>query len=171
MPEIRLEQVLHDADSAAPPPPLRPDLAERVLRRGRWRSTGRRIATAAILTALIGPLVWRSRPPAVSPVAKASTPSNIAENVQAAIAEQTVLAMSRDRAESMPTPDLTIDSAVRAYEQSDETAGFLVMAGDEMARKPASAELAADDYRQVIRHFPQTRWAAEASDRLRRLRL
>jgi hypothetical protein len=169
MGEDKLGQFLRQADAVSATPAIRPDLAEHVIRRGRRRAATRRAATTAALIALASPLLWQRRPAPPAPVAAVPSITPAADR-QETIAEATAQAIVRDRARQSPPGDLGINPQVLANVQLDEAAGFLVRAGDEMAGNPAEIGLAADDYRQVIRHFPQSRWADEARNRLRELR-
>ncbi len=178
----RWHDLLQQADDDDGPPPTLPaDLAARAVRRLAARR--RRIivltsAAAALLVVAVLPLVrlagrgltppGSARPtPQIAPrgadlselTAEADSRRNVARHM-------TVLCRQTERMAALQAEIAQPDPVERARVEMDQTALVLVRQGDHLQRDLGLGAPAADSYRQAIRLFPDSSWAAEAREKL-----
>jgi len=181
--EEQIKNLLEDADRAAGPPQYGPIRAGEI----RWRLRRRRsiaiaapAAAAAVL--LCGVALWNRRPhpqePAAEPQERIASLEEQVRQLQAQTATtmrlvQEVLAKERQerrlaalQAELASIPD----PAQELQRQAEKTAFRLVYQADRMIREMNQTESAVETYEQVIRLFPQNRWADVARERLAQIR-
>ncbi len=179
----RIKNLLEDADQAAGPPRYKAvrtcDIRAQLRRR---RSIAVAASTAAAAVLLCGLALWsgRSRPaePAAEPQeriasleeqvqqlrAQTETTMRLVQEVLAKDRQERRLAALQAELASIPDP------AEELQRQADETAFTLVYQADRMIREMNQTESALEAYEQVIRLFPQNRWADVARERLARIR-
>ncbi len=183
MNEEQIKSLLEDADRAAGPPQYGAVRARDIrlrLRRRRSIAIAAPAAAAAIL--LCGVALWNRRPHPQEPAAEPQERIASLEEQVRQLQEQTettmrlvqeVLAKERQerrlaalQAELASIPD----PAQELQRQADKTAFTLVYQADRMIRELDQTESAVETYEQVIRLFPENRWADVARERLAQIR-
>ncbi len=179
--EIR--ELLECADRAAGQPSYGPVSAawvRRQVRRRRLKSIVVPVSAAAVL--LVGLGIWgiatRTRTPAVQREERIASLEQQVEQLQAQTQAalklvQDVLAQDRQqqRLDALEAELASIrDPREQMQEQADRTALTLLYQADRFYREMKQTQSAVETYEQVIRVFPQSRWADEARDRLARIR-
>jgi hypothetical protein len=178
----RWHDLLRQADDDAGPPPTLPaNLAACAVRRLAARR--RRIivltsAAAALLVVALLPLVHLAgrgpTPPDTAHPAPTIAPRGAdlsaltaeADSRRAVARQVTELCRQDDRIAALQAEIAQPDPVERARAEVDQTALVLVRQGDRLQRDLGLAAPAADSYRQAIRLFPASSWAAEAREKL-----
>ena len=183
MSEERIRELLQDADRAAGSPLFgqikATDLRQR-LRRRRLVRLGMPATAAAVLLLGLGTWTLHSRPeaPASPPPDKIAS---LEEQVRQLRAQtdaalqlvHEVLAQERQqqRLAALEAELASISDPREEIErQVDKTAFVLVYEADQLYRELNETESAVEAYEQVIRLFPQNRWANVARQRLAEIR-
>lgn len=183
MNEEQIKSLLEDADRAAGPPQYGAVRACDIrLRRRRRRSIAIAVPAAAAAVFVCGVALWNARS---EPEKRAPKPqeriASLEEQVRQ-LQEQTeatmrlvqeVLAKERqDRRLAALHAELAQipDPAQELQRQAEKTAFTLVYQADRMIREMNQTESAVETYEQVIRLFPQNRWADVARERLAQIR-
>jgi tetratricopeptide (TPR) repeat protein len=179
----RIRNLLEDVDRAAGPPRYGPVRARDIRRRYHRR---RRIAiavpafVAAVL--LFGVALWQLHPQgeehATGQQDRIASLEDRIDQLQAQTDAtlrlvQDVLAKERQeqRLEALQAELASIpDPAERLEQQADKTAFTLVYQADRLYRELNQTESAVEAYEQVIRLFPENRWADVARERLSEIR-
>ena len=173
MKDADIKALLDEADAAIGRPPVRENLAAVVLARGRRRRVVRRaIALAALGLAAIPVIRMASvqkapAPPVViaPPGVQGAMPGPLAALVAQKTADDILLGRRQERA----MRDVPADPVVELRIELDDTAAFLIAAGDAISRDPGGGPEAAEDYLEVEQCFPGTAWARTAAQRMRQL--
>ena len=181
-----LRELLQCADAAAPPlAPLPGDLAarvhRRVLRHRRLRhlALGSLTAAAAVVVLSLGGLFWGRRPPVEPGNAPPPAAANAA-NWRADLAVLEAAAAAHTQAAKLITaaaharrvlataarPTRVPAPPHRARAEVEQAAQPLVEHGAELERELKSPQPAVNVFREVVRLFPNTAWAAVARDKL-----
>jgi tetratricopeptide (TPR) repeat protein len=183
MSDKQLRELLQDADRAAGPPRFAPlsaaDCRRRIHRRKVvWLAVP--AAAAAIL--LFGLGLWGPRFHAPTPAPQQDgTIASLQEQVKQLQAQtdsalrlvHEVLAQDRRRQEqaALDTELASIPNAAEEIEQQvDKTAFVLVYEADKLYHELNQTESAVEAYEQVIRLFPNNRWAHVARERLAKIK-
>ncbi|MDI6449883.1 hypothetical protein [Anaerobaca lacustris] len=183
MNEEQVRNLLEDADRAAGPPQYGMVRARDIrLRLRRRRSITIAVPTAAAAVLLCGVALWNQHQQPAEPAAEPQERiASLEEQVQQLRAQtetamrlvQEVLAKDRQerrlaalQAELASIPD----PAEELQRQAEKTAFTLVYQADRMIGEMNQIESAVEAYEQVIRLFPQNRWADVARERLARIR-
>lgn len=183
MNEEQIQSVLKDADRAAGPPRYclvgAGDIRRRYRRR-RLVAMGVPAAAAAVLLLCFALWPLRSQPdePVIGPQDRIASLEEQVQQLQAQTEAtmrliQEVLAKERQErrlaalhAELASIPD----PAQELQRQAEKTAFALVYQADRMIGEMNQIESAVETYEQVIRLFPENRWAEVARERLARIR-
>jgi len=181
--EEQIKSLLEDADQTAGPPQYGAVRARDIrlrLRRRRSIAIAAPAAAAAIL--LCGVALWNRRPHPEGPAAEpqeriasleeqvqqlrtqTETTMRLVQEVLAKEQQERRLAALQAELASIPDP------AEELKRQADKTAFTLVYQADRMIRELNQTESAVEAYEQVIRLFPQNRWADVARERLAQIR-
>ena len=173
-----LEQLLREADAAAPPPAERiDDLGASVRTRAHRRRRNIRFAsgaTAAMILLLL--LLYRTRPPDAGVVANrpapASSPVDAARQMAllAAEAERRTAHVEKllaaERRAIQPRRKSGSDPVLALRREQDRAAYLLIYEAERLARMSNEKARAAEEYRRVLSLFPETHWASVARERL-----
>jgi hypothetical protein len=183
-----LHRLLQSADAADNPPPVAADLPQRVRqRRAAQAARARRAAVAAfaVSTVLLLSFVTRRENSSIpetpdSPAnstelaeirAKADALSAEIAGLERAIAEQqqsSRLAELAREYQSLLANRSSLDPADLAI---DQAAAMAICQGDFLWQELDAREAAANAYRSVVAHFPDSRWAVVANQKLNRLQM
>jgi hypothetical protein len=183
-----LGEWLRRADAAAGLPlPIQADLAERVRHQARRRRTTRAAAGAAAMVLLAVGAVWALWPlierptgngagPIVAATAEQAEIARLQEKVHrlqeevqwrtAAIERTLTLETQQRRLAELRRRAAEPDALDRLDQQTDQTAFTIIYQADRMYKELGLEARAVEDYRRVIRLFPETRWAEVARKRL-----
>lgn len=194
-----LESVLREAGrSAAKPPDARPDLADRVRQLHQRRRRARRAAATGVMGMLLlgSAVLWRLAPPGrlqtqdASVAGRASRPdettSLAAEQIERLRAEIARLDAEARRqryaAERMIRAEDLRNQMITRFQQALQQPDSLELAGIEMEKTAfllvdhaerraalAQNDAAENEYRRILRLFPDTRAAQTARRRLEQL--
>lgn len=182
MNDERIRNLLEDADRAAGPPrygPVRARDIRRQCHRRRRIAIAVPVSVAAVL--LFGVALLQLRPQgaeqAAGPQDRIASLEDRIEQLQAQTDAtlklvQDVLAKERQeqRLEALRAELACIpDPAEKLAQQADKTAFTLVYQADRFYRELNQAQSAIETYEQVIRLFPESRWADEARERLAKI--
>lgn len=178
MTEERIKELLRHADQAAGPPSfgwVTADGIRRRIRRRRFMWAGVPTAAAVLLTAF-GLWTLRTRDPNGVPQqqqqiasleeqvrqlqAQTDATLRLVQGMLAEERQQQRLAALEAELASIPDPLAELEK------QTDRTAFVLVYQADRLYRELNQTESAVEAYEQVIRLFPQNRWAEVARKRL-----
>ncbi len=183
MNDERIRPLLEEADQAAGPPRYRAVRVGEIRRRYRRRRMARwSMLAGAAAVVLFGIMLWNPQPRRVEPAPEREDRiASLEEQVRQLQSQteatlklvQDVLARERQqqRLEALRAELASIpDPAVTFQEQADKTAFTLVYQADRMLRELNQTESAVEAYEQVIRLFPQNRWADVARERLSQIR-
>jgi len=177
MKEDQLAGELREADAAFGPAPALPeDLHDRVVRRWRRRRVGRRLSVAAGLVAavatagtwlsLTGPTKTTGLPPeGVHPTASGIRALDAAADARLATVERMLVLGERRRALGAAAPAQAIDPVEAVRRQVDRSAYLILLRADRLYQVTGRRDAAIATYQQVIKTFPQTRWAEVARQR------
>ncbi len=183
MNDERIRELLVNADRAARPASFGPVTAAGIRRRvGRRRMTvvGRPAAAAAVLLFAVG--VWCVWPGTKKPASQGEQRIvSLEEQVkQLQVQTEATLTLVRDvlaqerqqqRLDALEAELASIrDPMEELREQADKTAFTLVYQANRFQRELNQTQSAVEAYEQVIRLFPQSRWANEARKKLAEIR-
>ncbi len=184
MNEHRIKEWLERVDRAAGPPAYGAVNAARIRRRVRRkqaRQVAYPLAVAAVL--LLGLGIWSvgTRTPQPSAPTGEERIASLEEQVRQLQARtesalrlvQDVLAQERqrERLDALEAELASIrDPIEQMRDQADRTAFTLVYQADRFQRELNQTQSAIEAYKQVIRLFPESRWADEARERLARIK-
>lgn len=166
-----LPQLLTDADSRLPKPPLQADLENRVIHRIRHRRVIRRSAAVALLVVAAIPVIviksgskpsQTAKSPSFAPPIAITQPKP--DRWEALVHEETADAMLRMQHERADPTATT--RRINIEMERLETAAVLLAAGDHFAHQGNSPQRAKDAYQRVVAFFPGTPCATTANQRL-----
>lgn len=179
----QIKSLLEDADRAAGPPRYKVVRACEIRARlRRRRSVAIAVPAAAAAVVLCGLALWNLRqqseePPAVPQERIASleeqvrqlqeqteTTMRLVQEVLAKERQERRLAALQAELASIPDP------AQELQRQAEKAAFALVYQADRMIGEMNQTQSAVETYEQVIRLFPENRWAEVARERLARIR-
>lgn len=183
MNDERIKNLLEDADRTAGPPRYKAvrtcDIRAQLRRR---RSIAVAASTAAAVVLLCGVALWNARS---EPEKRALEPQERIASLEEQVRQlqeqsettmrlvQEVLAKERQerRLAALHAELASIsDPAQELQRQAEKTAFALVYQADRMIGEMNQTESAVETYEQVIRLFPENRWADVARERLAQIR-
>lgn len=181
MTDERIRSLLEDADRAAGPPRYGPVRAGDLRRRWHRQRLVAVAAPGAVAAAVLFGVALLHLRPERQTTGQQDRIASLEDRVQQLQAQtdatlklvQEVLAKERQeqRLEALQAELASIpDPAERLEKQADKTAFTLVYQADRMYRELNQTESAVEAYEQVIRLFPQNRWADVARERLSEIR-
>ncbi len=184
MNEDRIRELLESADRAAGPPSYGPVSVARIRKRAhrrRMRRVAFPLAAAAVL--LLGLSIWSvgtrtSQPPVPESEQRIASLEEQVRQLQTQTESalrlvQDVLAQERQqqRLDALETELASIgDPRQEMLTQADKAAFVLVYQADRFYRELKQTQSAIEAYEQVIRVFPESRWAEEAKARLAKIK-
>jgi len=179
----RIRELLEKADQAAGPASFGPVSAAGMhgrLHRRHWRVAGFPAAAAAVLLLALG--VWcvctGTKEPGFQDQGRIASLEEQVKQLQvqteaALTLVRDVLAQERQqqRLDALEAELASIrDPGEELQKQTDKTAFTLVYQADRFYRELNQTDSAVESYEQVIRLFPQSRWADEARKKLAEIR-
>ncbi len=182
MNDEQIKNLLEDADQAAGPPRYKALRACEIRARLRRRRSVAIAAPAAAAVVVCGLALWNLRqqseePPAVPQERIASLEEQVRQLQQQTETTmrlvQEVLAKERQgrRLAALQAELASIrDPAQELQRQTEKAAFALVYQADRMIGEMNQTQSAVETYEQVIRLFPENRWAEVARERLARIR-
>jgi len=177
MPSDPFEKLLRETDNHAGEPPAAPaDLAARVVRRAeaqRRRRLAIGAAAAVVLAAGLTLPMWRGRARVtVGPVDTAALAAQAAQlraeaDWRSAVARRTrELEARHARLAALRAVAAQPDPVQQSQSAVEQAAGIIFQQGDRLYRDFKLPQQAAESYREVLRLFPTSLWAARARERL-----
>lgn len=183
MNDERIKNLLEDADRTAGPPQYGAVRARDIrLQLRRRRSIAIAVPAAAAAVLLGGLALWNRRPHPQEPAAEpqeriasleeqvrqlqeqTETTMRLVQEVLATERQERRLAALQVELASIPNP------AEEVQRQAEKAAFALVYQADRMIGEMNQTESAVETYEQVIRLFPQNRWADVARERLAQIK-
>jgi len=178
MPSDPFEKLLRETDNHAGEPPAAPaDLAARVVRRAEAQRRRRlaigSAAAAVLLAAGLTLPMWRGRARVtVGPVDTAALAAQAAQlraeaDWRSAVARRTrELEARHARLAALRAVAAQPDPVQQSRSAVEQAAGIIFQQGDRLYRDFKLPQQAAESYREVLRLFPTSLWAARARERL-----
>jgi hypothetical protein len=178
MPSDPFEKLLRETDNHAGEPPAAPaDLAARVVRRAEAQRRRRlaigSVAAAVVLAAGLTLPMWRGRARVtVGPVDTAALAAQAAQlraeaDWRSAVARRTrELEARHARLAALRAVAAQPDPVQQSRSAVEQAAGIIFQQGDRLYRDFKLPQQAAESYREVLRLFPTSLWAARARERL-----
>lgn len=182
MNDEQIKSLLEDADRAAGPPRYKVVRACEIRARLRRRRSVAIAAPAAAAVVVCGLALWNLRQPSEEPAAVPQERIASLEEQVRQLQEQTettmrlvheVLAKERQerRLAALQAELASIPDPAQELQRQTEKAAFaLVYQADRMIGEMNQTQSAVETYEQVIRLFPENRWAEVARERLARIR-
>ena len=169
MNDQHLRDMLQQADRVTDAPraiDVSSDHIGRIVRRRRLQRRSLRGSVAGVIAIAIA-VFWHTPTDESDPLSASPVAASPAQ-VLATFEDSAALLASSLRAE-------TIDSTRPRFEtvsfelESAETAGLLLMEAERWLSKPDGRERAKQQYHQIIKMFPNSRWSSEAESQLEQL--